>query len=283
MTIAIEPATAAIGANIRGVDLSNPLDADTVGLLKRALNDHLVLFFRDQALLSVDAHVRFAHYFGEIDLPLFRTKSSERPEVLVLDQVAPKGEGADSWHADNTYMTNPPMGSILQARILPPVGGDTCFSSMVAAYEALSPVLRGFLDGLTATHTLEQMVERTKHVAGRSLRDSLSQWPPVSHPVVRVHPESGKKMLNVNANWTQSIDGLSQAESAALLRFLFDHVKSPEFQVRLHWSVGDIAFWDNRAVQHYAVADYSSRRVMQRITITGDRPVGPAVAQRAAA
>ncbi|MBV8650238.1 MAG: TauD/TfdA family dioxygenase [Alphaproteobacteria bacterium] len=281
--MAIEPATAAIGANIRGVDLSNPLDADTVGLLKRALNDHLVLFFRDQALLSVDAHVRFAHYFGEIDLPLFRTKSSERPEVLVLDQVAPKGEGADSWHADNTYMTNPPMGSILQARILPPVGGDTCFSSMVAAYDALSPVLRGFLDGLTATHTLEQMVERTKHVAGRSLRDSLSQWPPVSHPVVRVHPESGKKMLNVNANWTQSIDGLSQAESAALLRFLFDHVKSPEFQVRLHWSVGDIAFWDNRAVQHYAVADYSSRRVMQRITITGDRPVGPAVAQRAAA
>jgi taurine dioxygenase len=273
--IRIEPATASVGANVRGLDLSQPLDGATVRTLRAALVDHLVLFFRDQPMLSVDEHVRFAHYFGEIDLPLFRTKLSERPEVLVLDQVAPKGEGADSWHADNTYMETPPMGSILQARMLPEIGGDTCFASMVAAYDALSPVMRGFLDGLTATHSLEQMVERTKHVAGTSLRDSLSAWPPVSHPVVRVHPESGRKMLNVNANWTQSIDGLRLEESAALLRFLLDHVKSPEFQVRLHWNERDVAFWDNRAVQHYAVADYTSRRVMQRVTITGDRPVGP--------
>jgi taurine dioxygenase len=273
--IRIVPATASVGADVRGIDLSKPLDGETVGTIRRALVDHLVLFFRDQPMLSVDEHVRFGHYFGEIDLPLFRTKSSERPEVLVLDQVAPKGEGADSWHADNTYMQTPPMGSILQARMLPNVGGDTCFASMIAAYDALSPVMQGFLDGLTATHSLEQMVERTKHVAGASLRDSLAAWPPVSHPVVRVHPESGHKMLNVNANWTQSIDGLRNEESAALLRFLFDHVKSPEFQVRLHWNQGDVAFWDNRAVQHYAVADYTSRRMMQRVTITGDRPVGP--------
>jgi taurine dioxygenase len=275
-TISIEPATAAIGADIRGVDLSGPLDDETVGLLRRAFVDHLVLFFRGQKPLSVDEHIRFARYFGEIDLPLFRTKSSERPEVLVLDQVAPKGEGADSWHADNTYMETPPMGSILQARILPPVGGDTCFASMYAAYEALSPTMRDFLDGLEAVHSLEQMVERTKHVAGRTLRDSLAQWPPVRHPVVRVHPESGRKLLNVNANWTAEIAGMSRAESDALLGFLYTHVKSPEFQVRLRWNVGDVAFWDNRAVQHYAVADYTSRRVMQRITITGDRPVGPA-------
>jgi taurine dioxygenase len=271
----IKPATATVGADVRGIDISQPLDADTVKAVRQALNDHLVLFFREQPMLSVDEHVRFACNFGELDLPLFRTKSSERPEVLVLDQVAPKGEGADSWHADNTYMTTPPMGSILQARMLPERGGDTCFASMVAAYEALSPVMRNFLDGLTATHSLEQMVERTKHVAGASLRDSLSAWPPVSHPVVRVHPESGKKMLNVNANWTQSIDGLTREESATLLQFLYNHVKSPEFQVRLHWSQGDVAFWDNRAVQHYAVADYTSRRVMQRVTITGDRPFGP--------
>jgi taurine dioxygenase len=273
--IRIEPATASVGADVRGIDLSRPLDEATVRTIRAALVDHLVLFFRDQPMLSVDEHVRFAYYFGEIDLPLFRTKSSERPEVLVLDQVAPKGEGADSWHADNTYMETPPMGSILQARMLPNVGGDTCFASMIAAYNALSPVMQGFLDGLTATHSLEQMVERTKHVAGASMRDSLAAWPPVSHPVVRVHPESGAKMLNVNANWTQSIDGLAYEESAALLRFLLDHVKSPEFQVRLHWNQGDVAFWDNRAVQHYAVADYTSRRVMQRVTITGDRPVGP--------
>ena len=217
--ISIEPVTTAIGADIRGVDLSGPLDGEAVALLRRAFVDHLVLFFRDQKPLSVDEHIRFAHYFGEIDLPLFRTKSSERPEVLVLDQVAPKGEGADSWHADNTYMETPPMGSILQARILPPVGGDTCFASMYAAYDALSPTMQRFLDGLEAVHSLEQMVERTKHVAGASLRDSLSAWPPVSYPVVRVHPENGGKMLNVNANRTQSIDGLSNEESAALLRF----------------------------------------------------------------
>ena len=123
--ISIKPATATIGADIRGIDLSRPLATDTVRTLRTALTDHLVLFFREQPMLSVDEHVRFARYFGEIDLPLFRTKSSERPEVLVLDQVAPKGEGADSWHADNTYMETPPMGSILQARMLPNVGGDT--------------------------------------------------------------------------------------------------------------------------------------------------------------
>jgi len=274
--ISIKPTTASIGADVRGIDLSQALSTDTVRVLRTALNDHLVLFFREQPMLSVDEHVRFGRYFGEIDLPLFRTKSSERPEVLVLDQVAPKGEGADSWHADNTYMQTPPMGSILQARLLPEFGGDTCFSSMVAAYDALSPAMQRFLDGLTATHSLEQMVERTKHVAGTRLRDSLSAWPPVSHPVVRIHPESGRKMLNVNANWTQSIDGLTHEESSMLLSFLFAHVKSPEFQVRLHWNEGDVAFWDNRAVQHYAVADYTSHRVMQRVTITGDRPVGPA-------
>ena len=274
--IRITRATAALGADVWGVDLSLPLDAETRAILRTALTDHLVLFFREQALLSVDAHIRLARAFGEIDFPLFRTTSSERPEVLVLDQVSPKGEGGDSWHADGTYMATPPMGAILQARILPPAGGDTCFASMIAAYEALSPAMKSFLDGLSATHSLALMVERTRHVAGASVRDSLTAWPPVSHPVVRVHPVSGAKMLNVNANWTQSIDGLSHAESAALLSFLTDHVKRPEFQVRLRWNLGDVAFWDNRAVQHYAVADYRSRRVMQRVSIAGDKPVGPA-------
>jgi taurine dioxygenase len=281
--ITIEPATTSIGADVRGIDLSQPLDDAILGRLKQALLDHLVLFFRDQRQLSVDEHIRFARYFGEIDLPLFRTAASERPEILVLDQVAPKGEGADSWHTDNTYMETPPMGSILQARTLPPVGGDTCFASMAAAYEALSPPIQAFLETLTATHSLTQMVERTRHVAGASLRDRISQWPPVSHPVVRVHPESGRKLLFVNANWTVSIDRLSHEESKALLGYLLNHVKSPEFQVRLHWREGDVAFWDNRAVQHYAVADYASRRVMQRITITGDRPFGVATARGMAA
>jgi taurine dioxygenase len=282
VAIAIEPATSVIGADVRGVDLSRPLDDAIVRQLRDALNAHMVLFFREQPLLSVDEHIRFGRYFGEIDLPLFRNPASERPEVLVLDQVAPKGQGADSWHTDLTYMDAPPMGSILQARVLPKVGGDTCFASMAAAFDALSSPLQAFLETLTATHSLMQMVERTAHVAGRTLRDSAANYPPLSHPVVRVHPETGRKLLFVNANWTTGIDGLSHDESKALLSFLLDHVKNPEFQVRLRWNVGDVAFWDNRAVQHFAVANYSERRVMQRITITGDQPFGVAHARGAA-
>jgi taurine dioxygenase len=272
--VTVEALTAVIGAEVRGVDLSAELDGPTVATLRRALLDHLVLFFRHQSM-TTDDHIRFARYFGEIDLPLFRTTSSPRPEIIVLDQIAPRGQGADSWHADNTYMECPPMGSILRSVVLPPVGGDTCFASMYAAYEALSPAMREVLDGLGAVHSLEQMVQRTKHVANATLRDSLDQWPPVVHPVVRVHPETGRKLLNVNANWTVSIDGFSAAESDALLGFLLAHVQSPEFQCRFHWSQGAVAFWDNRAVQHYAVADYTSRRVMERVTIAGDKPVGP--------
>jgi taurine dioxygenase len=273
-TVTVDRLTTVIGGEVRGVDLSEELDPDTVAALRQALLDHLVLFFRDQDM-TTDDHIRLARYFGEIDLPLFRTTSSPRPEVIVLDQVAPKGQGADSWHADNTYMESPPMGSILRAVVLPPIGGDTCFASMYAAYEALSPSMQALLDGLGAVHSLEQMVERTKHVANASLGDSLDRWPPVVHPVVRIHPETGRKLLNVNANWTVSLDGFSGPESEALLAFLLAHVKNPEFQCRFHWSEGAVAFWDNRAVQHYAVADYTSRRVMERITIAGDRPFGP--------
>lgn len=267
--------TGSLGADVHGIDLSQPLDAAAVQTVREALQQHQVLFFREQKKLTVDEHVRFAQYFGDIDLPYFRTASSTRDEVLVLDQVEPKGEGADSWHADNTYMETPTMGSILQAHQLPETGGDTCFSSMTAAYNALSPSMQKFLDGLTAIHSLEQMVNRTRHVV-RTLRDAVEKWPPVAHPVIRVHPETGAKLLNVNKNWTVRIVELKLEESEALLRMLYEHVKTPDFQVRLHWNLHDIAFWDNRVVQHYAVPDYKTRRVMQRVTIKGDRPVGPA-------
>lgn len=265
----IRKVTANIGADVYGIDLSAPLDKGVVAEIRSALLDNLVLFFRDQRKLSVEEHVRFGKYFADIDPPLFRTASSPSPDVIVLDQKNPKGEGADCWHADNTYMPAPPMGSILQAHLLPSIGGDTCFANMYQAYNALSPSLRAMLDGLQAVHSLEQMVERTKHVAGASLRDKVSEWPPVLHPVVAVHPETGKKLLNVNANWTVSIEGMSKNESDALLRLLYDHVRSPEFQTRLRWNTYDVAFWDNRSVQHYAVADYTERRMMQRVTLKG--------------
>ena len=269
----VQPLTATIGAELGGVDLREPLREDEVEVITEALGRHQVLFFREQSM-SAEQQVSFARRFGEIDLPLFRTTSSPVPEVLILDQVAPKGEGADSWHADNTYMETPPMASILQALHLPSIGGDTCFASMGAAYDALSPAMRAFLDGLTAVHSLSIMVERTRHLDNVSLRDQAERWPPVVHPVVRVHPETGRRMLNVNANWTSHIVELQPDESRALLTFLFQHLQSPSFQVRFRWEEGSVAFWDNRAVQHFAVPDYAERRVMQRVTLTGDRPVG---------
>jgi len=272
--ISIRRVTAAIGAEVIGPDLASGVDRDEAATIRQALLDHEVLFFRDQAM-DTEQQLRFARAFGEVDLPLFRTTSSPRPEVLVLDQVAPRGEGADSWHADNTYMQAPPMASILQALRLPTVGGDTCWASMTAAYNALSPAMQRFLDGLTAVHSLEIMAERTKHVSNASLREKVGDQPPVVHPVVRVHPETGRRLLNVNANWTSHIVELNRRESDALLAFLFRHLQDPQFQVRFHWEDGSVAFWDNRAVQHYAVPDYTERRVMQRVTLAGDRPFGP--------
>lgn len=272
-SLRVTPLTPTIGAQVQGVVLGEPLGPQTRRALRQALLDHHVLFFRSQPM-TPRQQVDFARCFGEIDLPLFRTPSSPLPEVLVLDQVAPKGEGADSWHADNTYMERPPMASILQALRLPSAGGDTCFASMSAAYDALSPAMRGFLEGLRAVHSLALMVERTRHLGNVSLRDQIERWPPVEHPVVRVHPETGRRMLNVNANWTSHIVELEPAESRALLALLFEHVQHPAFAVRFRWEEGSVAFWDNRAVQHLAVPDYTERRVMQRVTLEGDRPFG---------
>jgi taurine dioxygenase len=271
----VVPLTSAIGAEVRGVALGGELDDGTIDGIRKALLDRLVLFFRDQDL-DDEHHIRFAERFGPISVPTFTTGSSKRPEIIVLDQVAPYGEGADSWHADNTYMAEPPMASILRAVRLPGIGGDTCFASMYTAYEALSPAMQGFLDGLTATHDIMVMVERTKHLQNAGLRESAKGWPAVVHPVVRVHPETGRKLLNVNANWTVRVNELARDESDALLGFLFRHLQRPEFFCRFHWSEGAVAFWDNRVVQHYAVPDYADRRVMHRVTVAGDRPYGPA-------
>jgi taurine dioxygenase len=275
-SVSVVQLTSTIGAEVSGVDLTAPLDDDTVESIRAALRKHQVLFFRNQPM-TPEQQVAFARRFGEIDLPLFRTASSPVPEVLVLDQVAPKGEGADSWHADNTYMENPPMASILQALRLPGLGGDTCFVSMTAVYESLSAPLRDLLNGLTAVHSLEMMVARTRHVANASLRDQVENWPPVVHPVVREHPETRRLLLNVNRNWTSHIVELEREESVMLLDFLYQTTENPAFQVRFRWREGSVAFWDNRVVQHFAVPDYTERRMMQRVTLVGDRPFGPAM------
>ena len=268
MALEITPVTTAIGAEVSGVDLRDDLDDATVARIRQALLDHLVLFFRGQDL-DDDAHLRFAQRFGPLSISPLATRYQDSAAVTVLDQVAPKGEGADEWHSDNTFMANPPLGSILRCVQLPATGGDTCFASMYAAYEALSPHLRQLVDGLTAVHDITKPLRkaiRDGHTT-LDLAEMQAKLPPVEHPVARVHEETGRKALFVNRNSTTHLVGLSERENEVLLPFLFDHVRSPEFQCRLHWEPGTVAFWDNRSMQHYAVADYAERRVMRRVTI----------------
>lgn len=277
--IAIRKLTASIGAEISGVDLSEPLAADDVRAIRDALHDNLVVFFRNQKKLEDEQHIRLGRYFGTLDLSEIQPNPAAHREILVLDQVAPKGEGADNWHRDRTYLEAPPLGSILQCVKRADLGGDTCWASMYAAYEALSPTMQKFIDTLSARHSIEPLARRSRKVSDY-LGDKLKDFPSTIHPLVEVHPATGRKALNVNANWTAEIVGLSKPESDMLLGLLFEHVKCPDFQVRFSWNEGDIAFWDNRTTLHYAVADYTSRRIMRRVALVGHKPAGPMDVER---
>ena len=269
-TIDITPLTAAIGGEVRGVDLREELSDVDVKMLRQALLEHLVLFFRDQHITD-GQQVAFALRFGPLHMSPLQTVHQDAPEIVVLNQVHPRGEGADEWHSDNTFLADPPMGSILRAVQLPPVGGDTCFASMYAAYEGLSPAMQSFVDGLRAVHDITNPLQKAIRDGHSTLdlTEMQRKCPPVEHNVVVTHPETGRKALFVNRNSTTRIVGLSEREQDVLLPFLFDHVRSPEYQCRFHWEEGSIAFWDNRSVQHYAVADYEERRIMHRATIDG--------------
>lgn len=270
MSLSIERLTSAIGAEVSGVDLASELSEDTVSEIRRALLDHQVLVFREQDL-TPESHIAFARYFGEIKKPPVRTAHAGPPEINVLDQTRPRGEGADNWHADNTYTKTPPMGSLLRVLELPSVGGDTSFASMTAAYRALSEPIRALCLELTAVHDVTRSL--TKAIANghsiANLAEMQAALPPVEHPVVIAHPETGAPALFVNVNSTTRLVGLSERESETLLHFLFEHVKAPEFQVRVKWDTRTLVFLDNRCTQHYAVPDYDERRVLHRVAIEG--------------
>jgi taurine dioxygenase len=272
--LSVRPLTTAIGAEIHGVDLRDDLDDETIDAIRQVLLDHCVVFFRDQDVTD-EQQVRFAKRFSTVQHVVFDNTSSEQPDLTVIDISQPKGSGTDSWHAESTFMAAPPFGAVLRAVHVPPVGGDTCFASMYAAYDALSPSLRQQLDGLTAVHSAAKVMALVRRLQNATVRGDADEIPTVVHPVVRVHPETGRKLLYVSSKWVERIVELDEAESAALLAFLYEHVKSPEFQCRFRWGVGSIAMWDNRACQHYAVADYSERRVMHRVLLAGDVPYGP--------
>ncbi len=274
MSVRVQRVTATIGATIEGVDLRTTLGAGDRDAIEGALLEHGVLFFRGQDI-TPDQLVAFAEQFGTISVPPMAPGSAMRPEVMVLDQVEPRGQGADNWHSDNTFMKAPPLGSILKAVQLPSVGGDTCFANACAAYEGLSASMRAFADGLRAVHDITKPMARAVRAGifdAARLERARAEWPPVEHPVVRTHPVTGRKALFVNGNSTTHIVGLTERENDLILPFLNDHVRSPEYQCRFKWDTQSIAFWDNRTVQHYAVPDYTERRVMHRVTLAGDAP-----------
>jgi taurine dioxygenase len=272
----VKPLTPTIGALVEGVDLSQPVSADLAGAIRQALLTHQVLFFEDQDLTPVQ-HRDFAAKFGALHTHPLYPGVPEAPELFVLDNHAGNPTDNDAWHTDVTFIETPPMGSILYAKSLPANGGDTVWASMRAAYEALSPSFREFLAGLDAVHDFARGFPARGIVAKGAGADkhaqAAEQHPPVLHPVVRTHPETGADGLFVNYGFTERIKGLRRAESDAILNMLFAHVQKPEFQVRFRWSEGALAFWDNRVTQHYAVNDYlPNRRIMNRATVLGDRP-----------
>ena len=273
MTITIRPLTAAIGAEVTGVDLTAELDDEAVDRLRRGLLDHLVLFFRDQPMTPAE-QLRFAERFAPVMLPLIDTQSTEQPGVTVLDQTAPKGQYTERWHADSTFLPAPPMGAVLRAVQVPSIGGDTCFASMYAAYDALSPAVQSFIDGLHASHSTAILDAALDKLGNVLRRDTPAE--PTVHPVVRVHPETGRKAIFVNGNFTTGIVELAPDESAAVLAMLYEKLNAPDVQVRWRWAPASVAIWDNRATQHCAIPDYTERRVMHRCMMQGSAPRGPA-------
>jgi len=274
--IRTRPLTPTIGALVENVDLSVPLDSEQFADIQAALLRHQVIFFENQRLTPVQ-HRDFAARFGALHTHPLYPGVPEAPELFTLDNHQANPTDNDSWHTDVTFIETPPKAAILHAHLLPASGGDTIWSNMKAAFEALSPSFRDYLTTLDAVHDFARGFPASGVVAGNAGAEAharaVAANPPVTHPVVRTHPETGEDGLFVNYTFTDRIVGLTRKESDAILGMLFEHIQKPEFLVRWRWTENAIAFWDNRVTQHYAVNDYlPARRVMVRATILGDRP-----------
>jgi taurine dioxygenase len=275
-TARAEVLTPAIGARIEGVDLAQPLDDADIAAIRQLLLKHRVIFFENQNLTPTQ-HRDLAARFGEFEIHPSYQAHPECPELVVLDTGPHNPTDNDNWHTDMTFRPAPPMASMLYSRHVPPAGGDTLWSDMRAAYLGLSSQLSALLEPLDAVHdyTKSFTADNPSVIAAGSERYERAKKanPPVLHPVVRTHPETGEDFLFVNEGFTTAIRGLPKAEGDALLAFLYAHVQKPEYVVRWRWKPNTVGFWDNRCTQHYAVNDYlPGRRVMHRATILGDRP-----------
>ncbi|MFT8676614.1 MAG: taurine dioxygenase [Acetobacter sp.] len=281
---AVRPLSPAIGAVVEGLDLARPLAQKDLATVRDLLLRHQVLFFRNQDL-SPQAQRDFAAAFGPLHIhPVYPTVPGV-PEAILLDTDRNDLKDNALWHTDVTFSPTPPLGSVLAARLLPPSGGDTLWASGTAAWRALSSGMKQRLEGLVAVHEFTRSFPLSRfgrtEAEKRDWMQARANCPPVEHPVIRVHPETGERAIFVNQGFTTEICGLEPEESASLLNFLFQHVTRPEFSLRWSWQEGDVAFWDNRVTQHYAVDDYRPhRRIMHRVTIEGDRPIGPAASRQ---
>jgi taurine dioxygenase len=276
MSITVSRLTPTLGAVIDGVPLAEELPQSTIDRLSALLVEHQILFFRRQPL-TPQQQVRFARRFGDLHVHPIYPVLPELPEIMVIDTHSNFLPDNDNWHTDVTFSPTPPLAGILAAKQLPSVGGDTLWSSNLAAYEALSEPMKRLLNGLTAEHSVIKSFPPERWGSDPSFKErydrAVAKHPPVTHPVVRTHPVSGRKALFVNEGFTMRINELSARESETLLAFLYAHAGRPEFTLRWQWQMNDLAFWDNRITQHYAVADYlPERRVMHRATVNGDRP-----------
>jgi len=274
----LEPLSPRFGARVNDIDLSRATD-DEVRAVRVALAEHKVLFFSGQHNLDPDSQVALGRRLGPVteSHPVVPGVDDDHPEIYALDSA--EGGFADIWHTDVTFVRRPPLGSVLRAVVLPPTGGDTQWADAQLAYESLSAPVQRLADDLVAVH--DGTREFGYYLAQRKER---AQWEgeqyrtltPVEHPVVRVHPETGRKGLFVNPGFTSHIKDVSDAESRYLLDLFYAHITKPEHIVRHRWTVGDVAMWDNRSTLHYANRDYGDqRRVMHRITLRGDEPYGP--------
>ncbi|MFZ9092154.1 MAG: TauD/TfdA dioxygenase family protein [Planctomycetaceae bacterium] len=277
-TLTARPIAGSLGAEISGVCLSDNLSDELIAEIRSLLLKYEVIFFRDQ-VLSPEQQIALGKRFGELETHDFVAGMPDYPEIIRVVREAAETtlNFGGAWHADVTHQECPAMGSILYAVDVPPVGGDTLFSSQAAAWDALSSGMQNMLEGMTAVHSARGPFGpqgRSKdNWKNMQVTTSEKAWDEMEHPVVRTHPETGRKMLFVNKTFTIRFKDMTEQESAPLLNFLFQHASHERFTCRFAWTPGAIAFWDNRAVLHFALNDYPGhRREMRRVAISGDRP-----------
>ena len=280
MRVDVRQLSPAIGVRVSGVDLSRPLDDSAFGEIRDAFNHYSVIVVPGQDITPA-RQIAFSRRFGDLEVHVLKDNVIEgQPEIFVVSNVRdadkPKGRAKAGWfwHSDFSYQEKPSLGSALYAIEVPDTGGDTMFASMYAAYDALSETMKGLLADLEAEHDFRQGYEKyTRHWAEPVPESAFAARPPVVHPVIRTHPETGRKCVYVNPGYTTRIMGMSREESEALLGFLHAHCTRPEFVYRHRWQVGDLVMWDNRSAMHHAIGDYGdARRYMHRTTVAGDAP-----------